>query len=216
MKIKTISLIACLALGVFILSQCKPEKSLLYNESGNYLVDGNFLIQNTKEISTDDINKLLSLDKEYADITKGKAFLNYIVNTQQIQFLQRIQNLDKISRIQKINFIHKGCFERAEIDWSQFGELKNQLDQILNKYNPTLINGNIAITNNQIATKAIKMSEKDISTLSSISIYGLDDANICGDFMGVNKYSRVLFRVNNVAPDKDLQIRLEGIINQYR
>ncbi|NHN26376.1 hypothetical protein FIA58_011875 [Flavobacterium jejuense] len=216
MKIKTISLIASLTLGVLILSQCKPEKSLLYNESGNYLVDGNFLIQNTKEISAGDINKLLSLDKEYADITKGKAFLSYIVHTQQIQHLQRIQKLDKISRIQKINFIHKGCFEKAEIDWSQFGELKNQLDLILDKYKPTLINGNIAIANNQIATKAVRMNDKDISTLSGFSIYGLDDANICGDFMGVNKYSRVLFRVNTVAPDKDLQTRLEGIIKQYR
>lgn len=216
MKIKTIILIASITLGVFILSQCKPKKSLLYNESGNYLVDGNFLIQNTKEIATGDIEKLLSLDKQYADLIKGKAFLNYIVNTQQIQFIQRIQNLDKISRIQKVNFIHKGCFEKAQIDWSQFGDLKSQLDHILNKYKPTLINGNIAITNNQIATKAIKMSDKDISTLSGISIYGFDDANICGDFMGVNKYSRILFRVNTVAPDKDLQTRLEGVISQYR
>ncbi|VXB13738.1 conserved hypothetical protein [Flavobacterium sp. 9AF] len=216
MKLKTISLIACLAVGVLILSQCKPRKSLLYNESGNYLVDGNFLIQNTKEIAPEDIKKLLALDKEYAEQIKGKAFLSYLVNTQQIQFIQRIQNLDRISRIQKINFIHKGCFETAQIDWSQFGDLKSQLDQILDKYKPTLINGNVAITNNQIATKAIKMSDKDINTLSKLSIYGLDDANICGDFMGVNKYSRVLFRVNNVAPDKELQTRLEGIIQQYR
>lgn len=216
MKLKTISLIACLVLGVFILSQCKPRKSLLYNEAGNYLVDGNFLIQSTKEISSGDIEKLLALNKEYADQIKGKAFLSYLVNTQQIQFIQRIQNLDRISRIQRINFIHKGCFETAQIDWSQFGDLKSQLDEILNKYKPELINGNVAISNNQIATKAVRMSDKDINTLSKLSVYGLDDANICGDFMGVNKYSRVLFRVNNVAPDKELQTRLEGVIQQYR
>ncbi|MBF03072.1 MAG: hypothetical protein CMP76_07230 [Flavobacterium sp.] len=188
----------------------------MYNEAGNYLVDGNFLIQSTKEISSGDIEKLLALNKEYADQIKGKAFLSYLVNTQQIQFIQRIQNLDRISRIQRINFIHKGCFETAQIDWSQFGDLKSQLDEILNKYKPELINGNVAISNNQIATKAVRMSDKDINTLSKLSIYGLDDANICGDFMGVNKYSRVLFRVNNVAPDKELQTRLEGVIQQYR
>lgn len=216
MKIKTISLIVSLALGVLILSQCKPKKSLLYNETGNYLVDGNFLIQDTKEISSGDIDKLLSLNKEYADRIQGAAFLSYIVHTQRIQFLQRIQKLDRISRIQKINFIHKGCFEKAELNWAQFGNLKDQLDLILDKYKPTLINGNVSITNNRIATRATKMSDKDISTLSSLSIYGLSDANICGDFMGINKFSRILFRVNTVTPDRDLQTRLNGIIKQYR
>jgi hypothetical protein len=216
MKIKTISLIAVIALGVFILSQCKPEKSLLYNEDGNYMVDGNFLIKSTKEISKGDIDKLLSLDKKYADLTKGQAFLHYVVNTQQIQFVDRIQQIDRISRIQKINFIHKGCFEKAQIDWGQFGDLKSQLDLVLNKYSPTLINENVSITNNQIATNAVRISEKDIATLNGISIYGIDDANICGDYMGVKAFSRILFRVNNVTPNKDLQTRLEEVIKQYR
>jgi hypothetical protein len=235
MKTKTLTIIGVISLGVFILSHCESDGSLLSERQsnqllngvfstknsqrlaeGNYVVDDNYLIKSTAEISKDDMKKLMLLDKKYADLTKGRTFLHYIVNTQKIKVLTHIQDFDRISRIQKINFIYRGCFEKAQIDWKEFGDLKSQLDRILEKYSPQLINENISITDNQIATKAIRIEDRDMSKMSGMSIYGFDDANICGDYMGVNKFSRLLYNINSAIPNQDLNIRLNEIIKQYQ
>jgi hypothetical protein len=243
MKTKTLTLIGLMALGIFTLTQCESDDAVLGNkgttdskllvntskgEAGmNYVVDDNYLVRNGEKISADDIQKLLDLDLKYADLTKGRAFLHYIVDTQRIRHFidyqriinfQRIldfQNLDRISRFQRINVIHRGCFENAQIDWKEFGDLKSQLDGILDKYSPTLINENVSITDNVIATKAIKINDRHINQFDKMSIYGIDDADICGDYMGRNRFTRVLQTTNRVVANPELTIRLEKVISQY-
>jgi hypothetical protein len=228
MKTKTLGIIAMITGGVFMLTQCQSDDKEGKNSTdqyviksnkgigdGNYVVDDNYLIKSTTEISPVDMESLLALDSKYADLLKGKAFLHYIVQTQKIKFLTKFQELNQISRINKINFIHKGCFKKDQIDWAEFKDLKEQLDRILYKYSPELINGNVSISENQIATKAVKMDDKAISTLFDISKFGYDDVNICGDYMGVNRFSRLLNNVNNVGPNEELTARLNEIISRY-
>jgi hypothetical protein len=232
MKTRTLTLIGIITLGVFGLAKCESDDSLLSNQNSvngkfliknkreipqaNYAVDENFLIKSTKEISDVDIKKLLYLNEKYAPLTKGKTFLNYIVNTQQIRQLTIFDHLSQISRIQRLNQIHKGCFEKAQIDWLQFRDLKLQLDAVLNKYSPALVNQNVSIVNNQITTKVVRINDEHISKLGGISIYGIDDATICGDYMGLNKFTTFLRSVNNVGINEELNIRLEEIISQYQ
>jgi hypothetical protein len=228
MKTKALGIIAMITASAFMLTQCQTEEAVGKEKKdqfviksnrgiadGNYVVDDNHLIKSTSEISPVDMERLLALDSKYADLLRGKAFLHYIVNTQQIKFLTKVRYFDKISRINKINFIHKGCFETAQIDWNEFKDLKRQLDRILYKYSPELINGNVSISNNQIATKAVKIDDNHMSNLFDITKFGYDDANICGDYMGVNRFSRLLNKVNNVGPNEELTIRLDEIINKY-
>jgi hypothetical protein len=228
-KTNVLKIMAMVTLGVFMLAKCESDNSLLNNKDenggiiknnkeltdGNYVIDNNYLVKSTVELSEKDINRLIALDEKYAELTKGKHFLHYIINHHQIKFLTEYQHLDKISKIQKINFIHKGCFETAQIDWKEYKGLKKQLDYILEKYSPALVNDNISIINNQIATKAIEINSKDISSLYDISKFGYDDVNICADYMGKRNFTTLIRNVNRVKPDLDLDIRINEIINQY-
>jgi hypothetical protein len=130
--------------------------------------------------------------------------------------IQDIARLTRWTQIQKILDINRGCFELQQIDWAKFGDLKSKLDGILNKYKPALVNGNVSITNNQIATSTVELKAEHIDELNKLSIQGADEINICGDYMGPNKYSRILYFSRSVAPNKDLANRLNTILNSYK
>ncbi|WP_163411510.1 hypothetical protein [Flavobacterium ajazii] len=215
MKTKTLLIIGVIAFGLILFSQCKPNKMLVYNDNGNYLVDNNFLIKDVKEMSKADIDGLIALDKEYTKFG-GAGFLNYIVHTQRIQHITRIQNWDKLTKFTKLNVIHKGCFERADIDWNSFGDIKVRLDKILSKYKYASLDGNIGIEANKIVISATKLSEKDVSNFSRLSVVGIDENNICNDYMGTKAFSRVLTRTTKIAIDKNLNQQVINVIKQYQ
>lgn len=225
MKTRTLILIGCLVVTLFTLSYCNDSKKpLFYSEDGNYFVDNNFIVKTTAAISADDVKKLMALDADtsMATLTRGAAFLintsnvSHILQTSQILHIQQIDRLTRWQRIQRILDINRGCFEVQQIDWAKYGDLKARLDGILNKYKPALVNGNISISNNQIATSTIELKAEDISQLNKLSIMGADEINICGDYMGPNKYSRVLQVARSVTPSKELTISLNKILNSYK
>ncbi|MEL1255186.1 hypothetical protein AAEO57_15455 [Flavobacterium sp. DGU38] len=215
MKAKTLLIIGVIAFGLILFSQCKPNKMLVYNDNGNYLVDNNFLIKDVKEMSKADIEGLIALDKEYTKLG-GAGFLNYIVHTQRIQHITRIQNWDKLTKFTKLNIIHKGCFERADIDWNSFGDIKVRLDKIVSKYKYVSLDGNIGIEANKIVISATKLSEKDVSTFNRLSVIGIDENNICNDYMGTKAFSRLLTRTTRVPVDKNLNQQVINVIKQYQ
>lgn len=224
MKKESLILISCLAITLFTLSYCKSGvKPLFYQEDGNYFVDNNFIVKTTAPMSSEDVQQLLSLnaDTSYAKLRRGNGFLLTLARVQQLVQINDIARLDKIARltrfdrIQKILDIHRGCFELRQIDWAEFGDLKVKLDGILNKYKPALVNGNISITNNQIATSAVELKADDIAQLDKMTIAGVDEVDICGDYMGPNKYTRILKTAQTIKPDKGLEKSLNKILVAY-
>ncbi|TGD57925.1 hypothetical protein [Flavobacterium humi] len=215
MRTKTLLLIGVIALGLVLFSQCKPKKMLVYNEDGNFIVDNNFLIKDAKEMSRTDIESLIALDKEYTKIG-GTGFLNYIVNTQRIQHIAQIQTWDHVAKFTKLNMIHKGCFERADIDWNSFGDIKVRLDKILSKYQFASLDGNVAITANKIVVNAAKLSEQDMATFNRLSVVGIDENNICNDYMGTKAFSRMLIRTTRTPFDENLNQQVINVIKQYQ
>ena len=93
MKKGTLILISGLALALFTLAYCKEaEKLLFYQEDGNYFVDNNFVINNAKEMSADDVKQLLALeaDSNYAKLTRGTAMLIHYARVAQILRTNRL------------------------------------------------------------------------------------------------------------------------------
>lgn len=215
MKTKTLLVIGVIAVGLVLFSQRKPQKMLIYNENGNYIVDNNFLIKDAKEMSRADLNGLIALDKEYTKIG-GAGFLNYIVHTQRIQHITRIKTWVHVAKFTKLNIIHKGCFERADIDWKSYGDIKVRLDKIVSKYKYASLDGNIGIIANKIAVNATKLSKKDISTFNRLTIVGIDENNICNDYMGTKAFSRILTRTTRTPFDQKLNKEVINVIQQYR
>lgn len=215
MRTKTLLIIGVIAFGLVLFSQCKPKKMLVYNEDGNYIVDNNFLIKDAKEMSRTDIESLIALDKEYTKIG-GTGFLNYIVNTQKIQHIAQIQTWDRVAKFTKLNIIHKGCFERADIDWNSFGDIKVRLDKVLSKYQFASLDGNVAITANKIVVNAAKLSEQDMATFNRLSVVGIDENNICNDYMGTKAFSRLLIRTTRTPFDENLNQQVINVIKQYQ
>jgi hypothetical protein len=225
MKKGTFILISFLALALFTLSYCtSSKKPLFYQEDGNYFVDNNYIVKTAAAISADDVKQLIALDMDtsYAKLTQGAIHLIHTANvyrvlqTQQLLRIQDIARLTRINRIQKILDINRGCFETQQIDWLQYGDLKAKLDGILNKYNPALVNGNVSISNNQIATAVVELKAADIEQLDKLSIRGMDEIDICADLMGPNKYSRILRSAMTVKPDEKLTSGLNKILNTYK
>ncbi|CAD0007261.1 MULTISPECIES: hypothetical protein [Flavobacterium] len=215
MKTKTLLIIGVIAFGLILFSQCKPKKMLVYNENGNYFVDNNFLIKDAKEMSRADIDGLIALDKEYTKFG-GSGFLNYIVQTQIIQHVNQIKTLTRVSKIAKLNVIHKGCFDVIDINWNNYGDIKARLDNILSKYEYASLDGNIGIAGNKIVTKATKLSEQEISTFNKLSVVGIDENNICNDYMGTKAFSRLLMRTTRTPFDKNLNQQVINVIKQYQ
>ncbi|WP_157505838.1 hypothetical protein [Flavobacterium chungangense] len=215
MKTKTLLIIGVIAFGLILFSQCKPKKMLVYNENGNYFVDNNFLIKDAKEMSKADIDGLIALDKEYTRFG-GSGFLNYIVQTQIIQHVNQIKTLTRVSKIAKLNVIHKGCFDVIDINWNNYGDIKARLDNILSKYEYASLDGNIGIAGNKIVTKATKLSEQEISTFNKLSVVGIDENNICNDYMGTKAFSRLLMRTTRTPFDKNLNQQVINVIKQYQ
>jgi hypothetical protein len=215
MKTKTLLVVGVIAIGLVLFSQRKPQKMLIYNENGNYVVDNNFLIKDAKEMSRADLNGLIALDKEYSKIG-GVGFLNYIVNTQKIQHISRIQTLQRVTKFTRLNIIDKGCFEIIDIDWKSYGDIKARLDRILSKYKYASLDGNIGITANKIVVNAAKLSKKEVTNFNKLSVVGIDENNICNDYMGTKAFSRVLTRTTRTPFDKKLNQQVINVIKQYQ
>jgi hypothetical protein len=225
MKKGTFILISCLAITLFTLSYCNDSKKpLFYSEDGNYFVDNNFIVKTAVPLAADDVKQLMALDADTSilKLTQGTRFLiniaqvQHIVQTAQILHLADFTRMTRWDRIQRILDINRGCFEVQQIDWTQMADLKAKLDGILNKYKPALMNGNVSITNNQIATAAVELKADHISQFDKLSVLGADEINICADLMGPNRFTRILRVARSVTPNEGLTNSLNKILNTYK
>ena len=225
MKKGTLILISGLAIALFTLAYCKESKKpLFHQEDGNYFVDNNFVINAVKEMSNDDVNQLIALenDSNYAKLTKGTCYLlttarvTQLLRTNRLTTWNEIARLTRYDRISKILDINRGCFEVQQIDWAQFGDLKQKLDAILNKYNPALVNGNVSIVNNKIATSVVQLSDGHVDQLNKLTVAGVDEVDICADLMGPNKFTRILHTARSIKPNEDLKQKLNDILVTYQ
>ncbi len=226
MKKQSLIIIGCLALGLVIMSQCKDGdgggKPLFFQEDGNYVVDNNFIVKTAVPMSSADVQQLISLDTAYAKLTKGTAILTHIANKLQILRVAEIAQLDRIVRLQQIDRItrildfQKGCLQVAQIDWAQYGDLKAKLDGIFAKYKPATLDGNYSIYNNNIATAVASLDAKSIGALSGITIRGADEADICGEYMGVKAFTKVLTHSVNSPFNVKSLAKVNQLLLQYK
>lgn len=226
MKKESLIIIGCLALGLIIMSQCKrgegDGKPLFYQDNGNYVVDGNFVVKAASPMSAEDIQQLIALDTAYAKLTNGAAILTYVVNKWNLVRINEINRLDRLVRLQQIDRIQKildfqhGCLQVAQIDWAQYGDLKNKLDAIFTKYKPATVDGNYAIYNNQIATSVAALDAKSVSTLNELTIRGADEINICGEYMGPKMFVNVLHHTQGIPFDQERLTKINSVLAQYK
>lgn len=197
MKTKTLFLIGVLVAFVTISSQLQPQQMSFYKENGNYLVDRNYLIKDVKKLSDADIATMLELQKKYS----GALKTNYIFQT--------------VIR----NHITIGCLEKADIDWGRYGDLKLKMDVILKKYGAKELNkGYYSIRNNQIVTNAVMLKQKDITSLSKLSVRGADEYSICPDIIGKKNFTNVIVKAikGNPGIDPRINIKLNDVLASYK
>jgi hypothetical protein len=225
MKKQSLLLSTFIVIGLVILSNCNNGGKCLtfYQDNGNFVVSDNYLVQSAMPMAYADIQQLISLDTAYAKLTQGKCFLLttttklQVLKSGQIRFLDKVTDRKYFDNSKYFVDLTVGCFEKQQIDWAQYGDLKVRLDAILTKYNPATINGNISITNNQIATSAKALKDTDIATLvsmSKISNAGIFGYDICPPD-GSGKINRLMRKVGDGILDKNVNVRLENVLQSY-
>lgn len=215
-------LISGIALGLFILANCTSGKKSLtfYRDNGNFVISNNYLVKAAMPMESGDIQQLIALDTAYAKLTKGKAIVLNVVTKLQVlhndnkRFLTTLNDRKFFDNSRYFVDINHGCLETQQLDWSQFGDLKSRVDAILNKYNPATINGNISISNNQIATSVVELQEKDVTSLLNLTVKGFDDVLICPPD-GTGKIDRFVRRMGDGVLPGDLDFKIDQVIQNY-
>jgi hypothetical protein len=222
-KLSVLLMSGLLSVSLIYSSFIQGSKPLFFQENGNYVVNDNYIINKTTKMSDGDIKRLFELDKEFATRVKGKGFLYYGCFDNMIQRVSAVAKVDKfnalsriknLSRLTEVNQINQGCLDVRDLDWSQFLDLKKNIDEVLTKYNPALINGNIAINNNMIATNVTQIRSADMSKLSSMTIRGANEVDICGDYMGKRNFS-MLINHSHLGQDFSKLGKVNVILKQY-
>ncbi|PWN69892.1 hypothetical protein C1631_007700 [Chryseobacterium phosphatilyticum] len=197
MKTKTLFLIGAIVGLVIIFSQLTPQEMSFYKEKGNYIVDNNYMIKDVKKISDDDIKTLLNLQKIHQN-GLGTNFIVYKMNRQ---------------------YIIRGCLMKANIDWKKYGDLRSKVDGILKKYGAKeLGNDYYAIQNNQFATNAALLTQRDIASLNKLTVRGADEYTICPPTMGRKNLTYVIMKSvkTNIAIDPKINVKLNNVLVNYK
>lgn len=196
MKTKLLLLIGLMVSLVLIFSQLKPQDYPYYKENKNYVVDNNYLIKDVKKLSADDVNSLLKLQTAYG----GTLNKNYIVNV-----------------INKQNII-RGCLLKANIDWRKYGNINTKVKEILSKYSAKELSPNYySIQNNQVVTSAVALKENDLTSINRLTVIGANDVTICGEYMKVDRISRLLRITRNPRVlDPKVNVKLDQVLVNYR
>jgi hypothetical protein len=197
MKTKTLFLIGAIVGLVIIFSQLKPQEMSFYKEKGNYIVDNNYIIKDVKKISDEDMKNLLSLQKLHQN-GLGTNFIVYKINRQ---------------------YIIRGCLIKANIDWKKYGDLRTKVDDILKKYGAKELRTDYyAIQNNQVVTNAALLSQKDIASLSKLTIRGAEEYTICPPTMGRKNLTNVIIKSikANTAIDPRINVKLNNVLVNYK
>lgn len=197
MKTKTLLLIGVIVGFVIIFSQLKPQEISFYKDKGNYIVDNNYLIKDVKKITDDDMKTLLALQKLH-QTSLGTNFIIYKVNRQ---------------------YIIRGCLLKANIDWRKYGDLKTKVDGIIKKYGAKELGTNYySIQNNQFATNAALLNQKDIASLNKLTVRGADEYTICPPTMGRKNLTNVIMKSvkTNMAIDPKINVKLNNVLVNYK
>ncbi|PTT29703.1 hypothetical protein DBR28_16335 [Chryseobacterium sp. HMWF028] len=197
MKTKTLFLIGAIVGLVIIFSQLKPQEMSFYKEKGNYIVDNNYILKDVKKISDEDMKNLLSLQKLHQN-SLGTNFIIYKINRQ---------------------YVIRGCLMKANIDWKKYGDLRAKVEEILKKYGAKELGTDYyAIQNNQVATNAALLSQKDIASLSKLTIRGAEEYTICPPTMGRKNLTNVIIKSYkvNTAIDPRINVKLNNVLVNYK
>lgn len=197
MKTKTLLLIGAIVGLVMIFSQLKPQEMSFYKEKGNYIVDHNYILKDVKKISDEDMKSLLSLQKLNQN-SLGTNFIIYKINRQ---------------------YVIRGCLMKANIDWKKYGDLREKVDGILKKYGAKELGKDYyAIQNNQVATNAALLSQKDIASLSRLTVNGAEEYTICPPTMGRRNLTKVIIKSYkvNTAIDPRINVKLNSVLMNYK
>ncbi|MCJ7933521.1 MAG: hypothetical protein MUW56_07760 [Chryseobacterium sp.] len=195
MKTKTLLLMGAIVGLVIIFSQLKPQEMSFYKEKGNYIVDNNYIIKEVKRISDGDMKNLIELQKKHQS-SLGTNFIIYKTNRQ---------------------YIIRGCLIKANIDWKRYGDLRSKVDVILKKYGAQELGADYyAVQNNQVATNAALLSQKDIASLSKLTVRGADEYTICPP--GKRNLTNVIMKSvkNNIGIDPKINVRLNNVLTNYK
>ncbi|MBE4947136.1 hypothetical protein [Chryseobacterium culicis] len=197
MKTQTLLLIGAIAGLVLIFSQLKPQEMSFYKEKGNYIVDHNYILKDVKKISDEDMKRLLSLHKLHQS-SLGTNFIIYKINRQ---------------------YVIRGCLMKANIDWKKYGDLRLKVDEILKKYGAKELGTDYyAIQNNQVATNAALLSQKDIASLNKLTVRGAEEYTICPPTMGRKNLTNVIIKSYkvNTAIDPRINVKLNSVLMNYK
>lgn len=197
MKTKTLFLIGTIVGLVIIFSQLKPQEMSFYKEKGNYIVDNNYIIKDVKKISDEDMKTLVQLQNLH-QARLGTNFIVYKINRQ---------------------YIIRGCLLKANIDWKKYGDLRTKVDVILKKYGAKELGTDYySIQNNQFATNAALLSQKDIASLNRLTVRGAEEYTICPPTMGRKNLTNVIIKSvkNNMTIDPKINVRLNSVLVNYK
>lgn len=182
---------------VFIFSQLKPQEMSFYKEKGNYIVDNNYIIKDVKKISDDDMKTLIQLQNLH-QARLGTNFIVYKINRQ---------------------YVIRGCLLKANIDWKKYGDLRTKVDVILKKYGAKELGKDYySIQNNQFATNAALLSQKDIASLGRLTVRGAEEYTICPPTMGRKNLTNVIMKSvkNNMTIDPRINVKLNSVLVNYK
>ncbi len=197
MKTKTLFLIGTIVGLVIIFSQLKPQEMSFYKEKGNYIVDNNYIIKDVKKISDEDMKTLVQLQNLH-QARLGTNFIVYKINRQ---------------------YVIRGCLLKANIDWKKYGDLRTKVDVILKKYEAKELGTDYySIQNNQFATNAALLSQKDIASLNKLTVRGAEEYTICPPTMGRKNLTNVIIKSvkNNMTIDPKINVRLNSVLVNYK
>jgi hypothetical protein len=232
MKKESMFLLGLLVVGMIAFTACpSPTKVLFFQQDGNYVVDNNYIMQAATKMSATDIEELVRLDNDYFNKTQGKliftttGFIRALAQkgeTGQVneggKIIDPLKNpilIDWKGLLQRL-LIHHGCLERNDIEWKQYGDLNTRFDAIIQKYNPAFLDGKVVIEGDRIVTAAAKISETDASSLSAMTIKGMDESDICNEFGGIKHLNHVLIVSWYLRPDFQLRDKLNVVLSKYQ
>ena len=196
MKKESKLLLGFIVAGLIVFSACPtPTKVLLYQQDGNFLIDNNYLLQSATKMSDGDISDLVGIDSAFKKLTLGAAMIYHNFH---------------------VSHIDHGCLQKAQIDWTKYGDLGKRIDFIKDKYKASLIDGNLSIQNDRIATAAVKLAETDITAISALSAYGQDEYTICPEQKGIKNLNRITIFYRSMPLDISIRQKFETLVTKYQ
>jgi hypothetical protein len=109
------------------------------------------------------------------------------------------------------------CLKRTST--GKIWRLKNQSRCNSKKYGAKELGTDYySIQNNQFATNAALLSQKDIASLNKLTVRGAEEYTICPPTMGRKNLTNVIIKSvkNNMTIDPKINVRLNSVLVNYK